>query len=117
MSSTTSPDYSPLDNLPRAPASDVKKLGWRGVMDTVRREGPVLITNHERPEAVIVPVEEYERLQQGAAARHESVVEALRREYDERLACLNASDAGETLRNILREPLDLGGEVLAGQGF
>ncbi len=117
MSDTPTPSTNYLETLPRTPASDMKKLGWRGVMDTVRREGPVLITNHERPEAVIVPVEEYERLQHDAAARNEAVVEMLRREYDERLACLNAPDAGETLRNILREPLDLGGEVLAGQDF
>ena len=106
-----------LENLARTPASDMKKLGWRGVMETVRREGPVLVTNHDRPEAVILPIAEYERLQREAAAHHETTLETLRGKYDERLAPLSAPDAGEKLRAILRKPLDLKGEVIAGQDF
>jgi hypothetical protein len=33
-----------FDQLSRTPASEVKKLGWRGVMRTVGREGRVLVT-------------------------------------------------------------------------
>ena len=32
-----------LDALPRTPASDVQKLGWRGVMKSVARHGQVLL--------------------------------------------------------------------------
>ncbi|MCX7556003.1 type II toxin-antitoxin system prevent-host-death family antitoxin [Xanthomonadaceae bacterium JHOS43] len=103
----------PLADLPRAPASDVKKLGWRGVMETVRREGAVVVTNHERPEAVILPVAEYERLQRG----NEAAMAALRSEYDERLRCLDAPGTAEALRDILRKPLDLDGAVIAGQDY
>lgn len=117
MSDTPAPSTNYLETLPRTPASDMKKLGWRGVMDTVRREGPVLITNHERPEAVIVPVEEYERLQHDAAARNEAVVETLRREYDERLAWLNEPGAHEIIDKLFDTPTDLGGKIFTGREF
>lgn len=117
MSSIPTFAFDPLADLPRTPASNVKKLGWRGVMDTVRREGPVVVTNHERPEAVILTVAEYKRLQSGAAARNDAAMDALQREYDARLSCLDEPGAGKKLRDILRKPLDLGGKVIAGQDF
>lgn len=107
-----------LESLPRTPASDVKKLGWRGVMDTVRREGKVVVTNHDRPEAVILPVAEYDRLLQllhAASEKDRATLEALRRKYDERLASLQEPGAGEKLASIFDKPLDLGGRVIAGE--
>ena len=110
----------PLDALPQTPASDVKKLGWRGVMRVVARDGKVVVTNHNQPEAVILPVEEYTRLLdllREAADRDEAALDALRRRFDERLASLQAPDAGEKLDAIFDRPLDLGGRVIAGQTF
>ena len=52
----------PVDQLHRTPASDVKKLGWRGVMRQLQTQGPVLVTNHQQPEAVILPVQAYAAL-------------------------------------------------------
>lgn len=107
-----------MDNLPRTPASDMKKLGWRGVMKAMARSGKVVITNHNQPEAVILPVAEYtailERLRQ-AAAKDEMALDALRRKFDERLACLNEPGAGDKLRDLLRKPLKLDGRVIAGK--
>ena len=108
----------PLDSLPRTPASDVKKLGWRGVMRTIARSGKVLVTNHDEPEAVIIPAAEYSAmlaLLREAASRDEAALNALRRRFDERLASLQAPDAGEKLRDILRKPLALDGKVIAGE--
>ena len=110
----------PVDTLPRAPASDVKKLGWRGVMRAVARNGKLLVTNHDQPEAVILPVEEYTAILQllhEAAARDEAALDALRRKFDERLASLQAPDAGEKLDAIFDGPLKLGGKVIAGEGY
>ena len=42
------------DQLPTVPASDVKKRGWRGVMRTLVKDGAVVVTNHDEPEAVIL---------------------------------------------------------------
>jgi PHD/YefM family antitoxin component YafN of YafNO toxin-antitoxin module len=112
----------PLDHrfaqLARTPASDVKKLGWRGVMRAVGREGKVLVTNHDQPEAVILSTDEYQRLlqaAQGAEARQDDALDALRRRFDERLASLAAPDAGERLRGVFAQPAVLAGQVKAGE--
>lgn len=106
--------------LPRAPASDVKKRGWRGVMGMVGQGGAVLVTNHDRPEAVILSVAEYQRLQQAAhTARTASqdALQALRQRFDERLQSLSAPDAADRLRGVLAQPASLAGQVRAGQGY
>ena len=107
-----------LEDLPRTPASDVKKLGWRGVMKTVARHGKVVVTNHNEPEAVILPVDEYDRLLQllrAAGDKDRAMLDALRRKYDERLARLQEPSAGDRLAAIFDTPLDLGGRVIAGE--
>src|SRR5207253_2637668 len=58
--STKTASFVPLARLPRAPASDFKMLGWPGVMNTLRANGTLLVTNHDGPEAVIIPVAEYD---------------------------------------------------------
>src|SRR5688500_13808206 len=82
-----------LDALPRTPASSIKTLGWRGVMQGVRQNGRMLVTNHDRPEAVILPVEAYAALVRAANAgqrRDTDILETLRARFDERLAALRA---------------------------
>jgi len=44
--------------LPSKTATTLKRQGWPGIMADVRREGHLLITNHNLPEAVILPPEE-----------------------------------------------------------
>ncbi len=108
-----------LDNLPRIPASDVKRRGWRGVMRTLGAGRALLVTNHDRAEAVIVAADEYARLLEElkqAEARTESDLTLLRRRFDERLAALRAPDAGDRLRAIMRGPARLRGKVRAGKG-
>ncbi len=106
-----------LQDLPRTPASDVKKLGWRGVMKAVGRMGKVVVTNHNEPEAVIIPVEEYDamiRALHEAEARNDSALDELRHRFDERLASLQAADAGDRLRALMHGPAKLRGKVKAG---
>ena len=103
--------------LPRTPASDVKRLGWRGVMRTVGREGKVLVTNHDQPEAVILSTDEYQRLMQaaeGAQAQQDAALDTLRRRFDQRLAALAEDDAAERLRTVLGAPATQQGQVKAG---
>jgi prevent-host-death family protein len=109
----------PVEDLHRTPASDVKKLGWRGVMRAVVREGRVLVTNHNQPEAVILSVEEYDgilRALHEAGERKEAELDSLRARFDQRLASLQAADAGGRLRAAMRGPAKLHGKVRAGQG-
>jgi prevent-host-death family protein len=106
-----------IEDLPRTPASDVKKLGWRGVMKAIGRSGKVVVTNHNAPEAVILSAEEYDAIQRAlleAGAGNASALEALRQQFDQRLASLQAADAGDRLRSVMRGPARLGGKVKAG---
>ena len=105
--------------LPTVPAADVKKRGWRGLMRRLEREGPLVVTNHDEPEAVIVPVEEYQRLRalvDQVKMRDAAALDALRRRFDERLAVLRAPGAADRLRALARRPSRLHGKVKAGAG-
>lgn len=109
-----------IEDLPRAPASDVKKLGWRGVMKAIDLKGKVVVTNHNEPEAVILSVDEYTTIMdalQAAASKAEPALDVLRHRFDERLASLQAENAGDRLRALMRRPARLGGKVKAGTSF
>lgn len=110
----------PIGDLHKVPASDVKTRGWRGVMRTLAEEGAVLVTNHDQPEAVIIPAKTYAGLVEAATqaeSRTASELDALRRRFDARLAALDAADAGTRLRSAARSPARLRGRVKAGAGF
>jgi prevent-host-death family protein len=112
--------FPPLAKLPRAPASDLKKLGWRGMMNTVRRKGKILVTNHDEPEAVIIPVAEYDdllRLAEQSEAQTESALANLRQSFDERLAVLQGQSAATRLQSTIRGRAKLGGKVKAGSSY
>ena len=106
-----------FDALPRTPATSVKTLGWRGVMQAVQRDGAVLVTNHDRPEAVILSTEAYLALARAAETgrrRDTDVLETLRARFDARLATLQDDDAGDRLRTVMDGPAKLRGKVKAG---
>lgn len=120
MSITRLKDASPLDQLPVASASSVKKDGWRGMMRTLATEGRLLVTNHNYPEAVILSTAEYTKLIEAATAAEQAAANPLvelRRKFDERLAVLEAPDAGERLRAVMQNPDQLDGQVRAGATF
>ncbi len=109
----------PIGDLPRTPASDVKKLGWRGVMKSVGRIGKVVVTNHNQPEAVILSAAEYDLILQAlqaAAAKDGDALERLRQRFDQRLVSLRADDAGDRLRALVGAPAHLDGKARAGTG-
>lgn len=110
----------PVKALPKVPASDVKRRGWRGVMRTLSLEGAVVVTNHDQPEAVILATATYvnllERAKQ-AESRVESDLALLRSRFDERLAALRKPDASERLRSVMQGPANLRGRVKAGASY
>ena len=120
MSMKADKPTDPVTTLPRVPASDVKRRGWRGMMQALRAGGALLVTNHDRPEAVILTADVYADLLERAAhaeSRVESDLAQLRHRFDERLAALRAPDAGERLRSVMKNPVQLQGKVKAGQSF
>ena len=114
------PAFPPLATLPRTAASDVKKLGWRGMMNALRSKGSLLVTNHDEPEAVIIPVAEYDALMQlvqQSEAQTESMLANLRLRFDERLSVLQDQSAAARLQSAIRRRAKLGGKVKAGSGY
>jgi prevent-host-death family protein len=112
--------FLPLAKLPRAPASDLKRLGWRGMMNALRSKGKIVVTNHDEPEAVIIPVAEYDALMQlveQSEAQTESALAGLRRSFDERLSVLQDESASTRLQSTIRGRAKLGGKVKAGSGY
>lgn len=59
-----------------------------------------MVTNHDRPEVVVLSLARYEALQREAAANDPMV--ALRAEFDRELAVLREPGAGERLRRAFR---------------
>ncbi|MBP3973421.1 type II toxin-antitoxin system prevent-host-death family antitoxin, partial [Pseudoxanthomonas spadix] len=57
-----------LVGLPTATAADVKRLGWRKIMDTAQSQGAVVVTHHGVPEGVVVSAAEFERMQAAGRA-------------------------------------------------
>jgi PHD/YefM family antitoxin component YafN of YafNO toxin-antitoxin module len=121
MTISVEPDaFVPLAKLPRIPASDLKRLGWRGMMNALRSKGRLLVANHDEPEAVIIPVAEYEDLMrlaaQSEAQAESSALANLRRSFDERLSALQAQSATR-LQSTIHGRAKLGGKVKAGSGY
>jgi len=81
------------------PASFVK-AHWRDVVAEAKAVGEVVVTHHERPEAVVLSMERYEELTRDAAAADPLAV--LREEFDRELAVLREPGAAEKLRRLFR---------------
>jgi PHD/YefM family antitoxin component YafN of YafNO toxin-antitoxin module len=119
---TAVPSDSPsgFSHLPRKPVSEVKRDGWRGIMRSVDAAGALLMTNHDRPEAVILSLGEYRQLSElaaGARRANEAKLQALARAFDDDLARLKQPDAGQRLRDAFAAPLALKGKAIAGRGY
>jgi len=85
-------------------ASEVKS-NWRTIVREAR-EQEVIVTNYNRPEAVVMSAARYAELQ--AAARANDPLEKLREEFDRNLAALRAPGAARKLREIFNtSPQDM----------
>jgi PHD/YefM family antitoxin component YafN of YafNO toxin-antitoxin module len=114
------PALHSLSKLPRTPASDIKKLGWRGMMNSLRSNGKFLVTNHDQAEAVILPIAEFDALMQikeQAEAQTEAALAGLRNSFDERLSVLQGQTVADSLRSTVRGKAKLQGKVKAGSGY
>jgi prevent-host-death family protein len=108
-----------LEDLPRQTASDVKNK-WREVVREVREAGSVAITSHSSVEMVLVDAEAYRQLAAGVAAlkeREASVLEQLSAQFNERLATLQAPDAGARTAAVFKRRGSLSRRPKAGASF
>ena len=81
----------------RRPASDVKSQ-WRSIVDQANDLGEVIVTNYNRPEVVVVSVDQYARLKEQAAAN--DPLARIRADLDRKLAWLNEPGAADELDEI-----------------
>lgn len=112
--------FETLAQLPTAPASTIKREGWKGVMRSLSGVGQLVVTNHNEPEAVILSTQEYDRLIKAAHSASKALndpLQALRDQFDARLASLDAPDAGNRLRDLMNKPAALDGKVKAGKTY
>jgi prevent-host-death family protein len=112
--------FEAISQLPTAPASTIKREGWKGVMRSLSGVGRLVVTNHNEPEAVILSIQEYDRLIKAARSAANAVndpLQALRDRFDARLATLDAPDAGHRLRDLMASPGALDGKVKAGETY
>jgi prevent-host-death family protein len=108
-----------LEDLPRQTASDVKNK-WREVVREVRETGSIAITNHSSVEVVLVNAEAYRQLAASAATlkeRETSVLDQLSAQFNERLAGLQAPDAGDKAAAVFRRRGRLSTRPKAGATF
>jgi PHD/YefM family antitoxin component YafN of YafNO toxin-antitoxin module len=104
-------DHSDKASRPSAPCE---------TMSALRSKGTLLVTNHDEPEAVIIPVAEYEDLMRLAAqseAQAESALANLKRSFDERLSVLQGQSAATRLQSTIRSRSKLEGKVKARSGY
>lgn len=91
-------------------ASEVKS-NWRAIVQEAR-EREVIVTNYNRPEAVVMSAERYARLQ--TAARANDPLRRLRDEFERELAVLRAPGAANRLRDAFSAtPQDIADAVNA----
>lgn len=108
-----------LEDLPRQTASDVKNK-WREVVREVRESGSVAITNHSAVEMVLVNAEAYRQLAASAAAlkeREASALDQLSAQFNERMAGLQAPDAGTNAAAVFQRRGKLSTRPKAGATF
>ena len=107
-----------IDSLETATASEMN-AGWKNVMTRVQRTGAVLVKNHNRPEAVILSVNEYDELIAASAERKlsdDAALATLRKQFDERLSVLHSKGTSDKLRQLATRPVKLRGKVKTGPG-
>ena len=81
----------------RRPASDVKSQ-WRSIVDQANDVGEVIVTNYNRPEVVVVSVDQYAKLKEQAAAN--DPLARIRADLDRKLAWLREPGAAAELDAI-----------------
>lgn len=77
-------------------ASEVK-ANWRAIVEEAR-DRDVIVTNYNRPEAVVMSGQRYVQLQE--AARANDPLQRLRDEFDRGLAILRTAGASDRMREV-----------------
>jgi len=95
-----------LESQPSISASDVKKRGWKAVSTLAREEGPLLVTNHNQAEVVVIDAARYQAMLDRLEAT--DPLEALKRRFEQRLERVQGASAGDAMAGAINaEPAEL----------
>lgn len=107
-----------LEQLPRKQSSALKNEGWSGFVRSAKEAGALVVTTHNRDEAVVLSIAEYKRLLAAAGSEEErrrKLLEELNARFDARMSALNEPGAEQRVVNFMTKHARLGGRVKAGQ--
>ena len=96
------------------------KGSWRDVVKSVQKSGRLVVTNHKEPEVIILSLEAYTLLTRAAGEgemARQTTLDALSKDFDERLATLEDANAGSHLRSMMTKPAKLDGKLKAGASY
>ncbi|WP_346951463.1 type II toxin-antitoxin system prevent-host-death family antitoxin [Castellaniella sp.] len=94
----------------------LKQKGWKSIVRELATAGRIVVTNHREPEAVILSLSQYKELVERTQQVDDTAgnaLAALRQQFDKRLAALDADDASDRLRALMRAPESLVGTSVA----
>jgi PHD/YefM family antitoxin component YafN of YafNO toxin-antitoxin module len=116
--SVISPDLiiGPLTDLPHMPLSACQIPDWDDLIQEVAKQGVLLVTHHDHPEAVLLSIDGYKmlaRMAQCELARRAEQLDELNGRFDKKLACLKTPEARHALDAFMDDSVILGGQVLA----
>jgi prevent-host-death family protein len=97
MSNLTMSELEAIAGKHTTRAASEVKANWRAIVEEAR-DREVIVTNYNRPEAVVMSAQRYAQLQE--AARANDPLQRLREEFDRELATLRAAGAGDCMREV-----------------
>ncbi len=97
-----------LESQPSISASDVKKRGWKAVSTLAREKGPLVVTNHNQAEVVVIDAARYRAMLDRLEAN--DPLEALKRRFQQRLEQIQGAAAGDAMADAISAgPAELAG--------
>lgn len=106
-------------DLPSKASSDLKRIGWRGLLREVARVGQVAVTNHRMPEAVVIDAKVYDQLVKELVMLRRAAQPSLadlEERFAARIAQMRKPEIDTRLRELFTSPIDLEGSVRVGRG-
>lgn len=106
-------------DLRQTTATAVKTGGWSSVAQSAREAGAVVVTSHNKPDAVVLSPEEFARLKglaEREAQREQRMLDELNARFDARMQALQAPGMGQRMADFMQKPVRLNGRVRAGEG-
>lgn len=101
--------------MPSISASEIDQRGWDRVVEALHEEGLVSVTHDGKLQAIVLTPEKFAELAE--AVRESEGLAKVRAQFVRKLACLNEPGTRDRLVEAFSAPVDLRGEVKAGDTY